>query len=200
MKYRKIISVLCMCLVLTGCSTKETKDPFVEFKVADKIMELKQGEIIEQNWWNGQEDAIYTDSEGMVHTYDQKLELFGGVTMGTSLEEVLIVFEVEPYKAMVNREISAGDGCTDVVIEPYETLDFLEEESVLDALFTFVYQKVGNGWVKLDCDAINKVLNPEYKDEEEYLVFRLDFVGEALAYDEIVDENCLIEIMVEHTN
>ena len=198
MKVRYLIGCVCMGLMLTACGRKESVDLLTQIQIGDNKISLKQGERVEQSCWNEFVDAVYTDSEGDETNYKDKVFVNGKITIGSNVKEVTEAFDIQPGEAIVNREIGTteGDGTTDIVEEVYASIDFFEQEHVLDARFSIVYEKMNGTWVKLANDSLREFLYGEASKEKEYLVYEFDFVGAALAGDTEVNEMELIDLAV----
>lgn len=197
MKVRNLAGCICMGLMLVACGRKEPVDALTRIQIGDNEIILQQGERVEQNYWNENREAVYTDADGKESYYEDKVLVNGQITIGSNVKEVLDVFEITPGDAMVNREIDCyGDGTTDIVEEEYDSLDFFDEEKVLDARICFGYEKMDGEWTKLSYETLRAVLYGDTDKEKEYLVFEFDFVGNALAGDTDVNERELIDLVV----
>lgn len=132
---------------------------------------LEKGDSLQVNNWNDLE-VKYNDVE-----YQEIPVIYQGITIGSTLDEVINTFDIKEGYANINMEVSTEekDGTTDIINVLYKNKDSFNYD-YLDANITFGYKKVNNNWKMLKYKELEKYLEKE-TIKEDILVFHIDING-----------------------
>lgn len=194
---KKLLICLLSLFMIVGCSTskpekivEETKmildESIYNYVVNGQTRIIERGSSVSINRWN---NRIETNiPEGVIPVF------YKGLTIGSpSIFEFVMMFEIKAGYASVDRETDPyGDGCTDVINETYNSLDFLQDEHVLDAIITFYIENVDGKFILLPLTEGEEAWNVD--SDRDILRINVDFVGECFSEDEGLEALTPIEI------
>lgn len=139
--------------------------------IGNKNYTLEKGDYLYVNNWNELE-VKYNDKE-----YKEIPVIYQGITIGSTLDEVLDVFSLKKDYANINMEVPTKekDGTTDIINVLYKNKDSFNY-NYLDVNITFGYKKINNSWEMLKYKDLEKYLEEEIV-KEDILVFHIDING-----------------------
>lgn len=159
-------------------------DDIMKFSIDKEEYVFSKGDNLNVNFWDEEEKEIYFNDEQIKSIPI----LYGGITIGSKVESVIDVFNIQPGYANINMEISTEeqDGTTDVIEFSYEDISFLKKD-YLDAYITFGYKKVDGSWKMVNADDLMKLIDSN--QTEGLLVYIIDINGldeEAVSVGEVI--------------
>ena len=187
-RFFAILSAAAILLTLASCGSR-TAASVGEIIADGKRVTLQSGDSISVSVWF--EPEYYFNDEQL----KEAPVLCGGITIGSSVDEMIAAFGIKPGYAAIDREIdTAGDGTTEIVTEPYENTDFFTAEKVLDANIRFAFAPTEDGWTLIPAEELKEVGDGEGDDG--VIQYAVDFVGGQLAADAPVEERQIIAFAV----
>lgn len=184
-----VIIVLVMLIigktVLTFKGNKENREIDVtKFKIDNEVYSIKEGDSLLVDAWNEEIEVEFNDED-----MDGKIELYNGISVGSTVEDVIEKFDIKSGYANLNMEVPTEehDGTTDVVQVLYKNKNSFADD-FLDTMIEFGYKKTNNGWKMV-----------KYSDiDNADILYIIDING--FPEDELVDKNEVIMINIEYLN
>ena len=170
-------------LIFTG--NKENREIDVtKFKIDNEVYSIKEGDSLLVDGWNEEIEVEFNDED-----MDGKIELYNGISIGSTVEDVIEKFDIKSGYANLNMEVPTEehDGTTDVVQVLYKNKNSFAD-TFLDTMIEFGYKKTNNGWKMV-----------KYSDiDNADILYLIDING--FPEDELVDKNEVIMINIEYLN
>ncbi len=172
-----IMASLLTVLVIFSLKVDVIKDKsLISFKINNKKIVMKKGTSLEAEAWN-YKSIIYNKKE-----YKKYPVIKGGVTIGSSADDVVKMFDIKKGEALVDKEVSAGDGETDVIVSRFKSIDEINKSKYVDLILIFGYKNVNGNLVKLNYKELK-----ESMEKEKNILYYIGFNGLCGDTDQLVE-------------
>lgn len=191
-----LIMLLAVILVISTCAC-QSAPPITDVsqvQIGNETITLKAGDSLKVNFWNEKEIKFNDEDRKDVP------KLLGGITVGSSVDDVINAFSIKQGYCMVDYEYDPyGDGCTEIKKVDYSGTDFLDEQNILDANFIFGY-KVDQDFAPMTYEEIKAYYEPGATKENlipKVILYTIDINGLA---EEAVKEKQVIAFSVSYNS
>lgn len=176
---RKKILAFAMILTLAisaiGCRKESVPQNVNTVTIDGKTVTMKSGDSVE---------ACDTDKKEFEFNGKECSEtpvLFNGITLKSTLDDVLEKFDIEPDYAMVWLSLPGEEDENNKLIL-YKDLDFLKKEHVLAATFIVGYEKRNGQWIKAMYNSSKKGFKP-YDKRKNFIEYYISVSGDDEDYN-----------------
>lgn len=165
-----------LSLSLTGCgpaggiggTSAGDSASLLQFQVGEETHTLSPGDCYRSA--DGATDRLDVQTQEALEQLAGNLTTSGEVTIGSTIDDVLDAYDLQPGCANLNYEYDPyGDGCTEVADRVYDgTMVDLVDEHVLDLIISFGFYREDGSWKPIDLTAHS------FDDYDTRLVYAFD--------------------------
>lgn len=165
-----------LSLSLTGCgpaggsgsTSAGDSASLLQFQVGEETRTLAPGDCYRSA--DGSTERLSIRTEESLEQLAGNLTTSGGITLGSTMVEVMDTYNLQPGYANFNYEYDPyGDGCTELADKVYDgAMVDLVEENVLDLIISFGFYREDGSWKPIDLTAHS------FDDYDTCLVYAFD--------------------------
>ncbi len=165
-----------LLLSLTGCgpaggsggTSAGDSASLLQFQVGEETYTLSPGDCYRSA--DGATERLSIRTEESLEQLAGNLTTSGGITIGSTMVEVMDTYNLQPGYANFNYEYDPyGDGCTELADKVYDgAMVDLVEENVLDLIISFGFYREDGSWKPIDLTAHS------FDDYDTCLVYAFD--------------------------